>query len=72
VPNPTAILSEFVLEQLPEVPIRRRVLITRALAEVTANAKERADLLSVANLLEDVERNHRQLVLNFKRRNEGS
>jgi hypothetical protein len=54
------------------VPIRRRVLITRALAEVTANAKERADLLSVANLLEDVERNHRQLVLNFKRRNEGS
>jgi hypothetical protein len=68
VPNPTAIITEFVLEKLPLEPIARRVQVTRALAEVSGNLKERNNLLSLANLLEDVERNHLQLALDFKRR----
>lgn len=66
-PKPATILAEFVLEKLPQEPAARRVELTRALAAVSS-PRERADLLMIAALLEDVEKNHRQLVLNFKRR----
>ena len=67
-PNDAQILAEFVLEKLPQEPLIRRVAITRALAGVTANGRIRADLLSMANMLEDIEHDHRQLVLKFKQR----
>lgn len=67
-PKPTTVITDFVLEKLSHEPVQRRIIITRALAEVSANAQERANLQSLANLLEDVERNHQQLVLDFKKR----
>jgi hypothetical protein len=69
--NPSTVISEFVLAKLPQEPVHRRIEITRALAAISGCTKQRADLLSVANLLEDVERNHHQLWLEFKRRHEG-
>lgn len=64
-PNPTEIVTEFVLEQLSDAPLKRRIQVTRALGELHTG-QLRADLLSAANLLEDIEHNHRQLTLRFK------
>lgn len=66
-PKPATVLTEFVLEQLPTQPSARRIQLTRALAEISTG-KERNNLLMVAALLEDVEANHRQFVMDFKRR----
>jgi hypothetical protein len=62
-------LTEFVLARIAEQPASQRIALYRALAADTSDKILAANCRSVANILEDVERNHLQLVLDFQRRN---
>lgn len=64
-------LTEFVLEQIAQQPVARRIALYRAFAATVSDKALAANCRSIANLLADVERNHQQLVLDFKRRQEG-
>ncbi len=54
------------MEKLDAAPIARRVQIARALVEVTADAKQRAELTAMADELESIQHRHHQLLLNLK------
>ncbi len=64
--KPAAILSEFVLERIEGEPLARRIVLCRALAAVTANKTQRAELVAMADELARIERRHRQLLINFR------
>lgn len=62
-------LTEFLLERIAEQPSPKRIALYRALAAQTNDKDLAGNCRSIANLLEDVERNHLQLTLDLKRRN---
>lgn len=64
------VLTEFVLERMELEPIAKRIELLRSLAifNVSGSPKEREELHALADELEQIERKHRQLVLDFKRR----
>lgn len=64
--KPATVLADFVLERIDAEPLGRRVTITRALAAVTVNQAQRAELLAMANELEAIQHRHNQLLLNFR------
>ena len=64
----TSVLFDFVLEKAAEETASRRVQLYRALASVIGHEKEAITLITLADDLEAIERKHRQLVLDFKRR----
>ncbi len=64
--NPATIIKGYVLEQLSGEPIQKRILLTRALAEFSASNEERLALEKMAKGLELIERQHKQLLLNFR------
>jgi hypothetical protein len=66
-PSPSAIITAFVLENLPAQTVARRVELTRAAAALVSDEKHRRDLTSIANGLERIERRQRKLTLRFKR-----
>ena len=67
-PKPYEVILGFTLDKLPLEPVQRRIEIVRALAAVAPTNRDRANLLSLAELLENTERRHRQFVLDFQRR----
>jgi hypothetical protein len=66
--QPTSILFDFVLEKAADETAARRVRLYRALASVIGNESDAVTLVTLADDLEAIERKHRQLVLDFKRR----
>ena len=66
--NAASRVSEFVLDQLEHQPVAKRVEIYRDLAQLAANPKEAARFMQLATDLDAIDRSHRQLVLDFKRR----
>lgn len=67
-PKESAIITEFVLDRLADEPIARRIQLTRALANITGDSSERAELVEIANALEHADRRQRKLTLRFKER----
>jgi hypothetical protein len=61
-------LTSYLLEKIGTEPVHLRVALYRALAAQTADKVLASNCRSIANLLEDVERNHLQLTLDLKRR----
>ena len=63
------VLTEFVLDRMEHEPIGKRIELLRSLAIYThATPSQRAEFHALADELEQIERKHRQLVLDFKRR----
>ena len=67
----SSVLAEFVMERLPEEPMAKRIQLTRALAVLTSDRDEQHALTVMADELEDIQRRHHQLLLNFRLRNGG-
>ena len=65
--NPSLLIYEFVLERVSDEPLERRAQIYRALATVIGREDLAAQLIAHANSLDEIERRHAQLVLDFKR-----
>ena len=65
---PAQLLCGFVLEKSAEVAAPQRARLYRALAAVIGNPDETAKLNTLAAALEAIDEQHRQLVLDFKRR----
>lgn len=63
-------ITGFVLDRMEAEPIAKRIELLRSLAILDTNAapKEREHFHALADELEQIERKHRQLVLDFKRR----
>jgi hypothetical protein len=60
-------LFAHVLETAPALAIRLRAQLYRDTAEVLADAQHSPHLVSIADDLDEIERRHAQLVLDFKR-----
>lgn len=67
-PNAADRIAGFVLERLPEEPIRRRIPMLRDLAAFAPSNARRRTLIAMADELQDIEERHHQLLLDFKRR----
>ncbi len=65
--TPKAFLDAFILEQIESQPLANRILLYRSFAAQTQDASLRKSCLSLAADLEDIERRHQQLLLDFKR-----
>lgn len=63
--KPSTVLTGYILERLPSEPIARRIELTRALALISPT-REQVELNKMADELENIERRHQQLLLNFK------
>lgn len=70
-PNPATVVVEFVLERLSDEPIQRRITLTRALSQLAPTADLQSALHSMTAELEKIERQHQQMLLDFKRRAKG-
>lgn len=62
------IIADFVLDHAPVLDVSRRARLYRAVAEVIGDEKDAQRFTSLAKDLEEFERKHGQLALNFKRR----
>lgn len=61
------LLTEFVLEKSTEEPLRRRLLLYRALAAGLPEASEDfRKLMTLADELESIEARHQQLLLDLR------
>lgn len=60
-------VTAFVLDRLSSEPVATRVTILRDLANISPLPDEAKRIRTLADELEDAERRHRQLVLDFKR-----
>lgn len=69
--SPAKIICEFATAHLHEVSIEQRIKLTRALASLAPTNKQSRALARMADELEEIERRHQQLLLNFRRRAEG-
>jgi hypothetical protein len=69
--KPASLLFDFVLEKSADEPLRRRVVIYRALVEVIPSPKECRDLARMADELEAIEVRHQQLLLDLRARSSG-
>lgn len=67
------VVTGFVLDRMEHESIAKRIELLRSLAiiDTTASPKEREHFHALADELEQFELNHRQMVLNFKRRAQG-
>ena len=62
------LLCSFVIEKAAEESISRRILLYRAVAAHVAEASPQfEELTKLADELDEIERRHAQLVLDFKR-----
>ncbi len=66
--TPLEILEEFILEKASGEPIRRRLLIYRALACQIKDLNFKKELNALAQELEAAEHHHQQLLLSFRTR----
>ncbi len=69
--KPALTVVRYVLERMGEEPLRQRIVLAEALAEIAPTEKLRAELNEMAAELSAHEERHEQLVLNFKRRARG-
>ena len=69
--NPVTILDEYVMCNAEREPMAVRAKLYRALAEVVTNTNRSSELRKLAIDLDDIERRHAQLVLDFKRGTQG-
>jgi hypothetical protein len=60
------LVADFTLAHMEHEPVRRRIELTLALAELAPTPEEKAALLHHAHALRDIEAAHQQLVLNFR------
>lgn len=65
-PTPAEIIFNYVLERMQSEPIDKRIQLLRSLAYYSADKSEMASLVKMANALEEVQRSHRQLLLNLQ------
>lgn len=61
-------LHSFVVEHIHEVPVARRIVLLRTLAEVVGSSQLAHELSVEASALEKIEEQHQQMLLNFLRR----
>ncbi len=66
--SPTLELYAFVIDRLDAEPLAKRARLKRALAGIVGDVKLARELERMASDLEVIDRAHRQLVLDFKRR----
>lgn len=66
--SPSTLIADYVLEQIEHEPISKRIELTLALAAQSPTNAEKHALLVIVHDLRAIERKHRQLVLDFKRR----
>jgi hypothetical protein len=64
--KPVGLLYDFVLEKAADEPLRRRLVLYRALAEVMPSPKECRELSRLADELEAIEARHQQLLLDLR------
>ena len=64
--KPLTAISKFVLTRLEAEPVRERVKLYRALAEIVGTPKQHRELRALADELEGIERRHGELALDFK------
>lgn len=69
--NPANELFEFVLEKLADAPVGKRVRLYRAIAMHSGDPAEAKRLNLLAADLEELERKHAQLLLDFQNRLDG-
>lgn len=63
--NAHVALIRFVLEKAEDAPVRQRIQLYRALADITGDAAETRDLESLASALESAENQSQQFVFQF-------
>ena len=66
--SPGTRITEFVLASLENETVPRRIAVLSDLAEIAASSSDRKTLHAMIAALQEIERQHRQLVLDFKRR----
>lgn len=64
--KPLTVIADFTLAHMEQEPVRRRIELTLALAELAPTADEKDALLKHAHALREIETAHQQLVLNFR------
>lgn len=69
--NAAEVLHDFVLARLDAEPLKKRAELYRALAELAATPAERKTLRTLAAECELIEKQHEQLLLDFRRRADG-
>lgn len=61
-------IAEFVIDKASGEPLSRRIQIYRDMASLVVDDASVKELSALADVLEDIERRHGQLVLDFRRR----
>jgi hypothetical protein len=64
--NPVSLLCDFVLEKSADEPVRRRLVLYRALATIVPVPAKCRELASLAAELEAIETRHNQLLLDLR------
>jgi hypothetical protein len=64
--RPVTFLHDFVLEKSADEPVRKRLLLYRALAAVLPAPEKCRELIALADELESIEARHNQLLLDLR------